>query len=410
MPAPKPIAGPKLDQALHSRVLAIIAFLQANNVERNEDIELMILSILAKVDGLFLGEPGTGKTYMIELLVNQCLVDMKLFTHLFAKDQSADEVLGPRDVMAMKQGLIARLSDGYLPNANVGYADEIFKASPPMLNPLLDLYANRVLKTGGKVRDCSQLLAIIASSNELPEREDLMAFRDRIGFTKFVAAVRTPEGRRAVTDLQLDQQSNGIDTTGLSPLTLGEVQAACDQVRQVLVPDAIREMMTTAEQKWAENGHAPSKRRVGQMWRMVKAHAYLNGRTTVVADDLIVCQHMAWNHPDHAASAREVIMEFASVFTRHANRLREAMEPIVHDMEELKTQLNNAQDEEEKDKILTPAYKLMRQLRGLRKEAGEQIKTGKESGQDTSMLETVLTEVERSYTWAEKALTGTEEV
>lgn len=384
-------------------------FLKARNIERDEDIDLMGLMLVAGVDGLFLGDPGTGKTWMIELLVNHCLTNLKLFSHLLAKDQSADEVLGPRDIMAMKAGKIARLTDGYLPTAHVSYLDEIFKASPPMLNPLLDITANRVLKVGGLVIDCGQLIVNYMSSNELPDREDLSAFRDRIGLTKFVQPVRTPEGRRAVTDLQLDYQASGVDVTGVVPLTLDDVFAIRDEVKTIDVPDAIREMMVTAQQKWAENGHLPSQRRIGQMWRMVKAHAWTNGRSTVVADDLLPCQHMAWNHPDHAASAREVVLEFASVFTRHANRLRESMEPVLREMEELRGKLDAASEESEKDDLLGEGFKLMRQLRGMRKEATGQIADGQQQGQDTSMLEDVLSHINRSYEWAEKALTGAEE-
>lgn len=397
---------PKLDQALHSRVLQVESFLKTNNVERDEDIDLLMLLVISGVDGLFLGDPGTGKTYMIELLVNHCLADMRLFSHLFAKDQSADEVLGPRDIMSMKAGKISRLTDGYLPDSHVGYADEIFKASPPMLNPLLDLLANRILKMGGTVKDCKQLIAIIMSSNELPDREDLMAFRDRIGVTKFVAPVRTPEGRRAVTDLQLNQQLSGVDTTGLVPLTLDDIVKVRSEMNAIEVPDAIREMMVEAQQKWMEAGHPPSQRRIGQMWRLIKGHAYLAARTTVVADDLLPCQHAAWNHPDHAASAREVVLSFASVFTRHANRLKEALEPVRRSLEELRTSLDATQDEDEKDAMLNKAYKLMRELRGMSKEAREQIQQGKAQGQDVSMLETTHQEIEQWYGWANNAMTG----
>lgn len=410
--ATTPPAKLKLDPKLHKKYEDIFGpdgFLAAHNIERSEEIELLGQITVSGVDSLFLGDPGTGKTFLIELLINYCLKDMRLFSHLFAKDQSADEVLGPRDIMAMKAGRIERLTDGYLPSAHVGYADEIFKASPPMLNPLLDILANRILKMGGTVMQCKQLIAIIMSSNELADREDLMAFRDRVGLTKFVAPVRTPEGRRAVTDLQLNVQANGIDASQVDPLTLGEVMAIRDEIRQIAVPEAIREMMVKAQQNWTEAGHPPSQRRIGQMWRMVKAHAYANGRTTVVADDLMPCQHMAWNHPDHQKSAREVILEFASVFTRHANRLRESLEPVVHSMEDIRTKIDATTSDEEKDELLKDAFKLMRELRGMRKEANKQIEQGNDQGQDTSQLKDVLAQIDQSYAWAEKAMTGVDD-
>lgn len=394
---------------LHTRFVAVQDFLRRHNIERDEDIELLLLSVISGVDALFLGEPGVGKTHMIELLVKHGLSDMTMFTHLFAKDQSADEVLGPRDIMAMKNGSIARLTNGYMPDANVAYADEVFKASPPMLNPLLDLLANRVLKVGGNVKDCSQLIAIVMSSNELPDREDLQAFRDRIGITKVVQPVQTPEGRRAVTDLQLDMQVNGIDATGVTPLTLDDVHAIQTEAKAVGVNEACRQIMVDAQQKWLEKGHAPSQRRIGQMWKVVKAHAWAAGRTEVVADDFMVCQHLAWNHPDHARSAREVIIEFASQFTRKAARFRETMEPIMHSMEELRVKLDATADESEKMNLMNEGFKFLRQLRELNRDVKQEIKAGDAAGQDVSSLRELATEVAKLDKWAVGALTGDDE-
>lgn len=390
----------------YRQIFAPDGFLAKHNVERGEEIELLGLMTVTGVDGLFLGDPGTGKTWLIELLVEHALVDMNLFTALFMKDMSADEVLGPRDPMAMKAGQIKRMTAGFAPESNYSYWDEVFKASPPLVNPMLDLMANRRLKIGGVVLDCSQLITIIMSSNELGEREDLAAFRDRIGLTKFVNPVRTPEGRRAVTDIQLDFQSAGLDTTGLTPLTLADIFAIREELRHVAVSDAIRDMMVDAQQKWLEAGHPPSQRRIGQMWKMMKGRAWANGRGEVVADDFLPAQHMAWNHPDHAASAREIVLEFASVFTRKAQRLRQAMEPIVADMESLRQKLDATAESAEREDLMTEGFKFMRKLKKLGSDAHEQIATGKEQGQDTSLLEEVQADISRSYQWAEDALSG----
>lgn len=398
--------------ALHERYTAIFGkdgILDQHNIERREEIELLGLAVIAGVDALFLGDPGVGKTWMIELLVDHCLSEQSLFTHLLAKDQSADEILGPRSLSALKEDRIARMTSGYLPDANFAYLDEIFKASPPMLNPLLDVLANRVLKMGGVTKDCGQLISILMSSNELPDREDLQAFRDRIGITKMVEPVRTSEGRRAVTDLQLEFQSKGIDTTGLEPLSLSDIEAIRAEAKVVTVPDPIREMMGQAQQKWLEAGHPPSLRRVGQMWKVIKAHAWAAGRGEVNADDLLPCQHMAFNQLDHQQSARAVILEFASAFTRKAERLKQSLEPVLAQMSELREQIDAADTKEDKEALMDSGFKFLRQLRKLRTEASAQIKEGKTQGQDVSSLEEVQKEVNDSYTWAEKALTGTED-
>lgn len=387
------------------------SFLKDNNIERDEEIELAMLALVSGVDTLFLGEPGVGKTHLIELLTEHCIADARLFTHLLAKDQSADEVLGPRDIMAMKAGKIARITDGFLPTAHFAYLDEMFKASAPMLNPLLDLVANRVLKVGGQAHDCSQLLTIFASSNELPEREDLQAFRDRIGITKLVAPVATDQGLLRVTDLQLDQQVNGVDTSKLTPLTLDDIRAIRDEIRQVNVGPKMRELMVKAQTLWSGNGphsmsNPPSQRRVGQMWKVIKAHAWSKGRGDVLGDDFMVAEHMAWSDPEDMDEARAVVVEFASAHIRKAQRARDALDPIRAAAEQLKAKLDAATTDDERDELTGEGFKLIRQIRKLKKDIGKQVHDAAAADEDTEALSIVAEEIDSLDRWAERAVTG----
>jgi MoxR-like ATPase len=390
---------------LLARVGEIEVFLNSLNVERKEEIKLLLISALSGIDLLFLGDPGVGKTWAIELLVNYCLTDMTLFTHLLGKDQSVGELLGEKDVMALKRGEIARITKGMLTDSNFAYLDEVFKASPPMLNPLLDIFAKRELKIGGKVINCKNLISIFMSSNELPDREDLFAFRDRIAITKFVEPVKTPDGRRMVTDIQLDYDARGIDTSNLTPLSLAEVQQLRAARLTINVPDAIRDMMGDIEQKCLEAGHPISQRRKRDIWRAVTTNALMRGGDTVSADDFMLAQHMLWNLPDHRDSAYKIITEFASAFTRKAARLREAMEPIVADLEQLRQKVQAA-DEAERVDLMDGAFKFLRQLDKLKKDGKDMIREGRDQGNDVSMVEEVLSELTRAYDWGKSALLG----
>lgn len=380
-------------------------FLARHNVERPVEIELAALATIAGVDPLFLGERGVGKTWLIELLCKYGFADdVRLFTHLLAKDQSSDEVLGPRSLKAMEEDRIARMMDGYLPTAHYSYLDEIFKASPTMLNPLLDIFANRTYKMGGVVVDCGQLIAVFASSNELPDREDLEPFRDRIAITRKVEPVATPEGRRRVTDIQLDFQSNGIDTDGLEPLTLADIASIRLEAKQVIVPDAIRDVMGEMQQKWLEANHAPSQRRIGQMWKVVKAHAWLSGRNEATADDLVPVQHMAFNRMEDAASARKVVMEFASAFTRKTDTLRDAMEPKLKQMDELREALVATADKTQRRELLKGGFDHVRDLKELHEDGVKLRANGEKTGHDTTDLDELLHNVDQAVEWGNKLI------
>lgn len=400
---------------LHLSYQNIEEWLNLNCIERREDIKLMLLSAVSAVDPLFLGDPGVGKTYMIELLVNHCIVQddgsslgHELFSHLCAKDQSPGELLGEKDLMALQQGRTARVMDGMLPTAIFAYLDEIFKSSPPLLNPLLDIFAKRELKIGGSVIDCGQLVTIYMSSNELPDREDLMAFRDRIAVTKFVEPVRSPEGRRAVSQLQLGQQANGIDTTGLAPLTLSDFAQIRDQARLVTVPDTVIDIMGQIEQQCLEARHPVSQRRKRDMWKMAKAHAWARGSDTVSTDDFMILEHMLWNLASDAPSAHEIVLKFANQFVRKAAAIEEELEPIMAEMDRLKEQIETATDREAKLDLQQSGYHFIRDLQDVVAKAKDYIKQGEGEGHDVTALKEALGKVTRAQKWTTAQLTGTD--
>lgn len=397
--------------ALHQKYTGIFdvqqGFLAQYNVEREDVIEILGLSTIAGVDTLLLGEPGVGKTWAIELML-QCfgLGALDLFDILLTKEMGANEVLGPPDIMAMKRGETARVFTGMLPEAKYAYLDEIFKASPPLLNAFLDLMAKRQLKIGGKVFDCKQLVCMYFSSNELPDREDLMAMRDRIGCTLYVHPVRSPEGKRAVADIQLDYiaGTGAIDTSQVDKLDLAELDAIRTEVRGIHVPDATREAVTDAQDKWSGKGFTPSQRRMGQIWRMMMARAWVAGRDHVTNDDMIVAQHMAWNLPDHFDAAREVVLEYANVFARKAQRAREALEPVLAKLDEVKGLIDSQGDIP--DEAMEKSWEIMRDLRRQRKEVRSQVQDGETQGHDVRDLKNVLGEIEKAHDYADKTFTG----
>jgi MoxR-like ATPase len=382
------------------------------NVERIDEIELLALAVCAGVDALFLGDPGVGKTWMIELQLRtfrtggKPLNALDLFNTLMFKEMSANDVLGPPNIDKLKQGVIERMIAGFLPTARIGYLDEFFKSSPTVINALLDIMANRYVKIGGKLVSVKQLLVIYGSSNELPDREDLAAARDRWGITKFVHPVRTDEGRKEVMDIQDQYQAGGstVDMTDMPTLELEEVDQIRAETAAVIVPDPVRETLAEAEEKWEQAGHLPSQRRMGQILRVAKARAWMHERGEMTSDDLVVAQHMAWNLPDHADSARQIIMELSNEFNRRAARMHEALEPITTEISELRSELANLGVTAPEDELLERVYKVKRDLRRLEREAKEEVKKGKSQAQDTSELEKVRTEINRNQKWVDKVM------
>ena len=397
----------QVTEALVARIAEIHDFLNLYNIERKEQIDLALMCMIGGIDGLFIGPPGTGKTWMLELML--LLVDDAdqddLFSTLVFKETPADDILGPRSLPAMKEGRIERLMDGFLPRSRMGYLDEIFKASPTLVNALLDLLANRKLKVGANVHDCSDLLVIYGSSNELPDREDMLPFRDRWGVTNIVPPVKAPENRRKVLEIQDAYQANArtLDLSDAPRITLDEITQARQEARMVELPSALLENIVKAEEKWEGHGFLPSQRRMGQIIMGLKTRAWMRGAGEASTDDMIVAQHMAWNHPDDADAAREVVLEFANAFARKAARMKEALEPILTEMDRVKREVQTAgTDQALIEAQMEDAFKVMRDLRRLKREASDQITQGEQAGHDVDDLKAVLGEITRANEWVTK--------
>lgn len=271
---------------------------------KDEIIRLLLLSVVAGEHMLIVGPPGTAKSALVRTLAQS--LDARYFEYLLTRFSEPNELLGPVDIQAFREGSFRRRTEQMLPEAEIAFLDEIFKASSAILNSLLGLLNERRVQIGAERVDVP-LLALFAASNEVPSDDSLAALLDR-----FLLRVRSQnlEGfhfqQLLRIGLEHEKRLLGGRSTAPSGPSSPPLLSAKDilQLRRELAgrlqfsDEFLSEYKALTAQIRSE-GIFLSDRRLIKMLKLCAASALCDGRTEADVSDLFVLKHI-WNTVEQA--------------------------------------------------------------------------------------------------------------
>ncbi|MGZ5970384.1 MAG: AAA family ATPase [Polyangiales bacterium] len=282
---------------LHERLKAAARELETRFLGRSEVIRCMLISALAGEHVVLVGPPGTAKSALARTFAKLC--DAIYFEYLLTRFTEPNELFGPVDIAAFREGQYKRKTAGMLPEAEIVFLDEVFKSNSAILNSLLTLLNERRYVSGGVTLKCP-LITVIGASNEVPADADLAAIFDR-----FLLRVRADyldafhfqdllqRGWQLEAQLATDTQVKPL----LTALELRDAQRALAQ--RTRFDDAFLTAYRSLVLQIRAEGIGLSDRRVVKLLKLCAASAFLDGRTSPDASDLFLLKHV-WNAEDQA--------------------------------------------------------------------------------------------------------------
>jgi MoxR-like ATPase len=159
----------------------------------NEDVKTAVITgLLTGFPTLLIGDPGTAKTYTIEILSKMIggIKPEELFIVLAHEAMTPEDIFGNVNLKKLREeGVLEYITEGFLPSAKLVFIDEIFKSNKVLAESLFRAINEKKFRNGSKEISLPWL-AFYSASNEVKVNTQAdRAFLDRF---KIFATVLSP--------------------------------------------------------------------------------------------------------------------------------------------------------------------------------------------------------------------------
>jgi MoxR-like ATPase len=289
-------------------------------LDKQELIRLLIISVVAGEHMVVVGPPGTAKSALVRMFAK--LIDARYFDYLLTRFTEPNELFGPVDIRAFREGTYTRRTTGMLPEAEIVFLDEIFKSNSAILNSLLTILNERRFSNGANVTKVP-LLSLFGASNEVPNDDNLAAIFDRF-LLRAVSDNLDSYHFTGLLERGLRNEAESLGGAEIKPLV-----SATDLVRVHRVLSTRLHFSDEMSSRYKglifqirSEGVSISDRRVVKLMKLFAASAIVDGRTEANDSDFFVLRHV-WNNLDQAELLDEIVTPVVERFYReHPNARR----------------------------------------------------------------------------------------
>lgn len=354
---------------LNIKMINVMSEVGKEVAERSDLIDKIAIALLTGKNLFILGDTGQAKSYAINLFRKR-ITGSKQFERLLSKQTDEEQLFGRLDLGSLIPGNVAKavldqdetyqyllgqlraakadydndpnevgkwrlldemtqkiaahrrtlaelhgsdpqiITTGKIPESHIVFLDEIFKANDGILNSLLTALNEHKYTNEGYTIDIP-VISFFAASNEIPNFSDpaesiLRPLYDRLELKVVTQYVKEKDARLDM--LAKKQGSTQTSGTGAC-ITLDELYAMQEEVRNVTVPDSINELMDNILCELRRKGVHVSDRKYFDYAPLAQAKAWLSSRDEVRPSDLNVLRAYLWTTPNEMETVKAVIQE-----------------------------------------------------------------------------------------------------
>jgi MoxR-like ATPase len=304
-PPPPPSPLPP-DTRLATRFQEAARVMEQHFLDKQEVIRLLLVSVAAGEHMLLVGPPGTAKSALVRTFAK--LIDARYFEYLLTRFTEPNELFGPVDIRAFREGTYTRKTETMLPEAELVFLDEIFKSNSAILNSLLTILNERKFANGSKIQNVP-LLSMFGASNEVPNDDNLAAIFDR--FLLRVVSDNLDSyhfhnliAKGIANEAALLTGKPAVDRALFTARDLHGLHKRFD-AHLAFSEDFLSKYKGLIFQIRSE-GISVSDRRVVKLLKLFAASAVVDGRDQANDSDFFILKHI-WNNLDQTEILEEIV-------------------------------------------------------------------------------------------------------
>ena len=356
--------------SLRDKMLAVMSEVNGELTERQELVESIAIALLTRSNLFILGKPGQAKSHSINLF-RQRITGMRQFERQMSKQADEEQLFGRIDLSSLIPGSVpeAALKDdpvyqnlredlnahlcqlngagdadgayelvkqstdrlnayraafaalhpseptvqtaGKIPEADIVFLDEIFKANDGILNSLLAALNERRYTNEGHTYDIP-VISFFTASNEIPnfadpQEKSLEALYDRLQIKVITADIEERGNRLSL----LRKKQSGACGSVSATITLDELLVMQQEVKAVEVTDNINELADDILCELRRSGITVSDRKYLNFAPLAQAKAWLEGHGKVQAQDMLALRNYLWQKPADRSIVNTVLNRLA---------------------------------------------------------------------------------------------------